>query len=207
MRKSSSLLLGALTVAMFAAAPAMAQSKGTWTAGIGVSVVNPKSDNGDINGAKSDVSSDVQPTFTAEYFVYDNLGIELLAGLPFQHDVRLNGMGKVAETKQLPPTISLQYHFANSTKLTPFIGVGLNYTTFYSTDTQGLLAGANDLDLDDSFGVAVQGGLDLAISDNSALRFSVRWIDIDTDVELNGVDIGTAEIDPLVYSAAYVIKF
>ena len=34
-----------------------------------------------------------------------------------------------------------------------------------------------------------------------------RWIDIDTDVEVDGAKLGTANIDPLVYGVAYVLKF
>jgi outer membrane protein len=207
MRKTTSLLLGTLAAAILATAtPAMAQSKGTWTAGLGVGVVNPKTDNGDVAGAETDIDTDVQPTVTFEYFFADNWGIEVLAALPFEHDISLKGLGKVAEAKQLPPVISLQYHFVNSSKFTPFLGVGLNYTTFYSVDTQGAIAG-QDLDLDDSFGVAVHGGVDIAISDAAALRFDVRWADIDTDVELDGADIGTAEVDPIVYGMSYVMKF
>ena len=63
------------------------------------------------------------------------------------------------------------------------------------------------LDLDDSFGVAVNAGADYQISDNGALRFNVRWMDIDTDATLNGAAIGTAEIDPVVVNLAYVHRF
>jgi outer membrane protein len=35
----------------------------------------------------------------------------------------------------------------------------------------------------------------------------VRWADIDTKVKVNGADLGSANIDPLVYGAAYVWKF
>jgi outer membrane protein len=52
MRKTSALLLSSLAAAMaLAAAPAMAQSKGDWTLGVGVHAVDPTSDAGDLNGA------------------------------------------------------------------------------------------------------------------------------------------------------------
>ena len=41
----------------------------------------------------------------------------------------------------------------------PFIGGGVNYTRFFSTDTSGALAGS-ELELDDSFGLAVHAGID-----------------------------------------------
>ena len=58
-----------------------------------------------------------------------------------------------------------------------------------------------------SWGVAAHAGLDVAVTDKSALRFDVRWADIDSKVKLDGAKIGTANIDPMVYGVAYVMKF
>jgi len=174
---------------------------------IGAHQVNPKSDNGSLAGGTLDVEvgSNVRPTITAEYFIRDNLGIEVLASWPFEHDIDINGLGNVGSTKHLPPTVSIQYHFGEG-KVRPFLGAGVNYTYFFSEDTNGALAGS-DLELDDSWGLAAHAGIDFKVGENGAIRIDARWIDIDTDVSLNGADIGTVEIDPLVYGAAYVFKF
>ncbi len=198
----------ALTLSLGAfAAPAFAQQAGDWTVGIGAHQVNPKSDNGSLAGGTLDVEvgSDVRPTITAEYFIRDNLGIEVLASWPFEHDINIKGLGTVGSTKHLPPTISLQYHFGSGT-VKPFIGAGVNFTTFLSEDTSGALAGT-DLELDDSFGLAAHAGVDFEVSERGSIRIDARWIDIDTDVKVNGTDLGTVNIDPLVYGAAYVVKF
>lgn len=189
------------------AAPAFAQQAGEWTVGIGAHQVNPKSDNGRLVGGTVpiEVDSNVRPTITAEYFVRDNLGIEVLAAWPFEHDINVPGVGRVGSTKHLPPTVSLQYHFGQGT-VKPFVGAGVNYTRFFSTETTGILAGT-DLELDDSFGLAAHVGIDFEVGEKGSIRIDARWIDIDTDVELNGVDVGTVEIDPLVYGVAYVFKF
>ncbi|MBP6748697.1 MAG: OmpW family protein [Xanthomonadaceae bacterium] len=189
------------------AAPAFAQQAGEWTISVGAHQVNPKSDNGSLVGGALDVEvgSNVRPTITAEYFVRDNLGIEVLASWPFEHDINIKGLGNVGSTKHLPPTVTLQYHFGNGT-VKPFVGAGVNFTTFFSEDTTGALAGS-DLSLGNSFGLAAHAGLDFEVSERGSIRVDARWIDIDTDVELDGADIGTVNIDPLVYGAAYVIKF
>lgn len=208
MRKHSPLLSGGLAAALFAASvPAMAQSKGEWTLGIGIHDVSPASDNGKLaNGTlKLDVDDDIKPTVTFEYFVADNLGIEVLGALPFKHDISIDGLGKVGSSKDLPPVVSLQYHFNSRGKVSPFLGAGINYTTFFSEDTTGALAGSK-LKLDDSWGLAAHAGLDFAIG-KGALRVDARWIDIDSKVTLDGARIGTANIDPLVYGVAYVFKF
>lgn len=207
-------VLLAAAVAASLALPAAAQSRGDWTMGVGVHAVDPKSDNGRLDATAlelgllppTQVGGSVRPTITAEYFIRDNLGIEVLAAAPFQHDIDIRGVGRVGSTRHLPPVVSLQYHFANSTKATPFIGVGVNYTTFFSEKTTGALEGTR-LSLDDSWGLAAHVGIDFAVNQRSAIRLDARWADIDADVKVNGVRIGTADIDPLVYGLAWVVKF
>ena len=202
----------AATLAL-AATPALAQSAGSWTFGVGAHNVAPKSDNGTLTATplgnlKMDVGSNVRPTITAEYFVRDNLGVEVLAALPFQHDISVVGVGKVGSTKHLPPTVSLQYHFGQG-KVKPFVGVGLNYTKFFSTKSEGAIAGAN-LDLSDSWGLAAHLGVDFKVGEKGAIRVDYRKIDIDTKVKLNGANLGTkntVNIDPSVYGIAYVFSF
>ncbi|MEM6761118.1 MAG: OmpW family outer membrane protein [Pseudomonadota bacterium] len=181
---------------------AFAQSQGDWTFGIGVGYVDPKDDNGDLAGLEADVDSATSFTFTAEYFVRDNLGIELLVATPFEHDIALDGLGDIGETKQLPPTLSLNYHFQTGSAWKPYIGAGINYTTFFEEN-----ADLGDLELDDSWGYALQAGVDHQFSDTGAVRFNLRYIDIETDAELDGADIGTAEIDPVIFTVAYVFSF
>lgn len=189
------------------AAPAFAQQAGEWTFSVGAHQVNPKSDNGSLAGntLKVEVGSNVRPTVTAEYFVRDNLGIEVLAALPFQHDVDIKGLGTVGSVKHLPPVVSLQYHFGDG-KVKPFIGAGLNYTYIFGESTTGALRGSK-LRLDNSWGLAAHAGIDFKVGDKGAIRVDARWIDIDSDVKLNGADLGTVNIDPLVYGAAYVFQF
>lgn len=182
--------------------PALAQSQGDWTLGIGVGYVDPKSDNGDLAGLEADVDSDESLVFTAEYFVRDNLGVELLAALPFEHDIALDGLGDIGSTKHLPPTLSLNYHFPTNSPWKPYVGAGINYTYFFDEDSD-----LGDLELDNSWGYALQAGIDYQFSDTGAVRFNVRYIDIETDAELDGADIGTAEIDPVIFTVAYVYGF
>ena len=203
-------LLPALVAAGLALAttPVFAQSAGDWTVGLGVHQVDPKSDNGALAGGTLPLSigSDARPSVTFEYFVRDNLGIEVLGALPFKHDIAVKGVGKVGQTKHLPPTFTLQYHFNSQGTVSPLLGLGVNYTTFFSEDTTGALEGAR-LELGDSWGLAAHAGLDFKVGDRSSVRVDVRWADIDTTVEVDGARLGTANIDPLVYGAAYVMKF
>lgn len=199
----------ALAVAAALAAPAaFAQSAGSMTFGVGAHNVDPKSNNGSLVNNTLDVSvgSSVRPTITGEYFVADNLGVEIIAALPFQHDINIAGLGKVGSTKHLPPTLSLNYHFgATDAAIKPYIGAGVNYTWFFSEKSEGALA-ASDLRLGNSWGLAAQAGVDFKVGDG-AIRVNVRKIDIDTKVKLDRAEIGTVNIDPLVYGVHYMFSF
>ena len=199
-------LITAAALALLAS-PAVAQSQGEWTLGLGLANVNPKSDNGTLAGGTVPVSigDSTRPTVTAEYFIRDNLGVELLAALPFKHTIKSNGT-EIGTVKHLPPVISLQYHFDATPQLKPFVGVGVNFTGFWDGNAKGPLDGA-DLQVKNSWGLAAHLGTDYWISDKSAIRADLRWIDIDSDVHLNGTRIGKVEIDPLVVGVSYIMKF
>lgn len=184
------------------AAPALAQQKGDMTIGIGLGYVDPQGGTSNTAAGGITVDENTRPTLTFEYFVADRIGIEVLAAWPFEHDINING-AKAGKTKHLPPTISLQYHFVNQSKLTPFVGVGLNYTTFFD---DSLDSGAG-LTLDDSWGWAAHAGVDYQISDAGSLRVDMRYIDISTDAKVNGTNIGKVDIDPIVLGVSYIYRF
>lgn len=200
------LVLAAVAGMMLVPGAVMAQEAGDFTIGIGVGSVAPKDDNGTLAGVyKTTISDNARPTFTFEYFIYRNVGIEVLAATPFKHSVRLNGM-KAAEVTELPPTVSLQYHFENGSMFTPFVGVGVNYTAVLKEKEVGPLAGT-DLDLDNSWGFAAHAGVDVKINDTDAIRFDARYVDIDLDAKLNNASIGTAKVDPMVWGVSWIHRF
>ncbi|NCT68119.1 MAG: OmpW family protein [Rhodanobacteraceae bacterium] len=197
-----------LAIALIAAAPvAHATEAGNWEVKFGLHAVDPKSDNGTLAGGalKTAVDSSVRPSVSLEYRVTPNLGVEVLGALPFQHEVKLNG-AKAATVKQLPPTVSLQWHFLPDGKIDPFVGLGVNYTRFFSIDETGPLAGTR-LDLSDSWGVAAHAGVAFALQDRWSLTLDARWIRIRSDAKVNGANVGTVAIDPLVYGVAVGYRF
>ena len=210
--KLQSLVLAAATALTMTTA--FAVPAGTWSIAAGAHYVDPKSDNGDVlNDAYSvDVDGDVRPTISGEYFIANNVGVELLAAIPFHHDFTLNAKDGSApltgKTQHLPPTLSLQYHFDGYNlpmNVKPFVGVGVNYTTFFKeklNNNSGL-----ELKLDDSVGVAGHIGLDIPFAPTESFRIDARYMDIKTDATLDGADIGEIDISPWVYGVAFVKQF
>ena len=206
--KLQSLVLAAATALTMTTA--FAVPAGTWSVAAGAHYVDPKRDNGTLDGGLAvDVDSDVRPTISGEYFIANNVGIELLAAIPFHHDITLtNGDGDQidAKTQHLPPTLSVQYHFDGYNmpmNVKPFVGVGVNYTTFFKER----VSTGGDLDLDDSVGVAGHIGLDIPFAPTESFRIDARYMDIKTDASLNGTDIGEVDISPWVYGVAFVKQF
>lgn len=186
-------------VLVLAVAPFAQADDGAWRFTVGAHNVNPKSDNGSLAAGALDVEvgDNWRPSITLEYFLNDNLGIEVLAALPFKHEVKLNG-AYAGEIKHLPPTVSLQYHFAPDAKISPYVGAGVNFTWIYSEDSAGPIAGT-ELKLKNSWGLAAHAGVDFKLENDWFVGVDARWMDIDSDVSVNTVQVGTVNVDPLVY--------
>jgi outer membrane protein len=196
-----------LAATLLSPAPALAYEAGDVIVRVGAHVIDPKSDNGTLAGGtlEADVDSDFKPTFMAEWMLTDRIGLELLASVPFKHDISLNGVD-AGSTKHLPPTLSVQWHLNPSGKAQPYLGAGVNYTLFSSERTTGPLEGT-DLDLDNSWGLAAHAGIDFQLSGRWIAGIDLRWIDIDTDVSVDGADVGTVNIDPIAYGAYVGYRF
>ncbi len=72
---------------------------------------------------------------SATYFVTDNVASELVLGLPPKFDLKgageLSPLGKIGSVRQLSPTLLLKYYFFDaSTRLRPYLGVGVSRVWF-----------------------------------------------------------------------------
>jgi outer membrane protein len=211
MRKHLPTLLatGLAAAAFTTSTQALAYGAGDFFTRLGVAKVAPKSDNGSLLGGAVDVDvqDDTRFAFTLGYRFHDKIGVELLAAEQFKHDIELSVGGDIADvasTKHLPPTLTVQYYPLGGTaaSVQPYVGVGVNYTRF-SSEKSAL----GELNLDSSWGAAGQVGVDLLINDNWALNAAAWYIDIDTDVSLDGDSIGKVEIDPWVVMGGISYRF
>ena len=172
----------------------------------------------DANSTGVGVNTNTQLGLTFDYALDSNWVIELVAATPFSHDITGTGSlagVKIGDTKHLPPTLLAQYHFdIGSDMFKPFVGVGANYTTFFddqvSPEVKNLLVSTGvastndsvDLALENSWGLALQAGVNVKVNNDWGVHFMVSKIDIDTtgDVRLNGNTIESVDvqIDPYV---------
>lgn len=192
-------IMGALIALGFttAAIPVHAVQKGDWLIRGGLGHVSPTGESGTVPvvGGKLEADSSTNLAVNFTYMLSDNLGVELLGALPFKHDLMHNTLGKVGETKELPPTLILLYNFAPQSDVRPYAGIGLNYTTFFSEKTTGALAGTS-LKLDDSFGLAVEAGVDVDLNKDWFFNASLWRMDIDTEADSSLLGKFDVAIDP-----------
>jgi outer membrane protein len=207
-------LVAAIAATMISA-PAMAYKAGDMMVRVGAAGVYPTGDSEDITpiaaGAKVEADSAWSLGITFSYMLTDNIGLGVLGAYPFEHDINakgsISGLGKVGSTKHLPPTVTLQYYFNNSTRFTPFVGAGVNYTYFFDEDTSGALSGT-DLNLENSWGLAGEAGVDVDINDKWMLSGQVYYIDIETKAKIGGIPNDyNVKIDPWVYFVSAGYKF
>lgn len=221
-----------MALACLISSQANAHQAGDWIIKAGSISVQPSvdSDPVDVAGLATfpngvDVGNEVQLGLTGAYMLTDRWGIELLAASPFSHDITLTDVPlNAGDTKQLPPTLSLQYYPEfGSEKFNPFVGLGLNNTIFFeesvSDDLNSALdgivslpAGSVDaeLDLDNSVGLAAQIGLDYMISEHILINGTIWWIDIDTEATIYTAVADVTfdvDIDPFVYLLSIGYRF
>lgn len=175
---------------------------GGFQVNVGGSVIAPTADTTLAPGVV--VKGDHEFAFTpsVEYFFGDTpFSAEVLLANPINHDVLLNGE-KVASVRQLPPTITAKYNFKNSTRFTPYIGVG--GTAFIAWHEKGLVD-----DVKNTYGFAGQLGFNFQPADakNWGVYMDVRYADLSPEVKLvNGTKFDL-DLNPMVYTLGYSYKF
>ena len=231
---SRRLCLLAVATSMLTAPAVHAYEAGDLILRAGVAAVDPQDSSSNVRvgatelaGWKVDVDSNRQLGLTASYLITEHFGIGLLAATPFKHNISgdggaLAGAGKLAETKHLPPTLTLQYFpLASGNLVQPYAGIGVNYTTFFEEKTTPTLTAAlgadrTTIELDDSVGLAAELGVDVALDDHFGFNAAIWWTDIDTEATIKAYDGAgnlaatgkvDVDIDPLVYMLGFTYRF
>ena len=211
-----------LTLAMTSSALAVEQ--GDWLLHLRAINVSPNDDSSvlnvggaDLAGTGVEVDSGPSLDISIGYMLTDNFSIGLLADLSSRHTVSVNGLESldilngtdIVNSNVLPPTVFAQYHFSPKSKVRPYVGIGLNYTLFFNddlTEAAKSALGASNLDIDSSFGLAGQFGIDFEMKNNWSFNIDVKYIQIDTDASfdsaLGPVKVGI-DIDPWVMGIGF----
>ena len=189
----------ALMIALASSVAGAAQ--GDWLGRARVININPDASSSALN---LDASTETTLELDFTYFVTHNLGLELILATK-KHDITAGGV-PVGDVALLPPTLTLQYHFApDSPTFRPYAGAGINYTKFYDINL-----GGGTLTVDNSsWGGALQLGADFPINKQFFFNVDLKKIWIDTDVKAvaTGATLANFKINPLVFGVGVGMKF
>lgn len=197
-------LIAAAALACAAAAPAYAGDFMVRARVLQLDPANQNTADAVITTDSVSVNSKYIWEIDASYFVTPNVALELIATTPQKQTVYLNGT-KLGTLRHLPPTLTLQYHFAPTNKtVRPYAGFGVNYTHFSAVNLNDVLP----LDIDrHSWGTAVQFGADFPINDKMSINVDFKKIDIRTRVYNNGTQLGTVKVDPVLFGIGIGYRF
>jgi outer membrane protein len=202
-----------LAAASFGAIAASAEETGNAGAVMGrlrgIGVIPDERSTISVIGGAVDATNTVVPEADVTYFATDHIAFELIAAVT-KHSAVANataaGAVDLGKVWLLPPTLTAQYHFdLGGTK--PYVGAGINYTTFFSVTlpkTGPVIA----IHYGDSVGPALQAGIDVPLAPKWYLNFDVKKVWIKSEVKINGGAINASvHLDPWIVGAGFGYRF
>ncbi len=212
----------AMGLALLAAAAPAHAKQGDVLVRVRTILVAPNEKSGSIlpalPGETVGVGNSFMPEIDFTYMATNHLGFELILATT-KHGISgrsgvTGGIGKLASTWVLPPTLTAQYHFAPDSHFRPYVGVGINYSIFWNEDaSNGLEAavGGTRVHLSDSVGWALQAGTDIDISKRFFLNLDIKYIDMSTNARLSTTALGVqnvrVDINPIVVGVGLGFRF
>jgi outer membrane protein len=191
----------AVALAIGLASSIASAAQGDWLGRARVINISPDASSSALS---LDASTETTLELDFSYFLTGNLALELILATK-QHDITSAG-APIGDVSLLPPTLTLQYHFApDSASFRPYVGAGINYTRFYDIN---LLGGAATVD-NSSWGGALQIGADFPINKTFFVNIDIKKIWIDTDVKLaaTGATVTNFKINPIIVGLGLGMKF
>jgi len=198
------LLAVAVLCALTSGAAMAQQSEGPWM--VRARAVHLDSANKDSTGLGLSVNNKTIPEVDVSYFFTPNIAAELILTVPQKHTLSA-GAAAIGTLKHLPPTLLAQYHF-NLNGFKPYVGAGINYTRFSSVRFAPAVAAALNPSIDkNSFGAALQVGVDIPLQKNLYLNIDVKKVFIKTDVFAGAAKAGTFKVDPVLVGVGLGWRF
>lgn len=216
-RKHASRMLSlavATLVGGIVATPAFAQDNSTasgkhFSIVGGVAHQEPTGD-GKLDGKDIDFDGSGSTTLSASYYINDNIAIEGWGALDgFSHRVVRQGDGKVATVDVQPYALSGQYHFGEADNtVRPFAGLGYYQSNINNETSEGSdRYSGQHIGVTTPKGAMATAGVDLNFTPKVFARVDARYMDGGSDIAVDGVKSGEANLDPLVIGLGVGARF
>ena len=208
----SLLALGLVMVAGGASAQEAFQTKqaGDWLVRGRVTGVVP-TDGGNVENRTTgvdtgldvnDITNSAIPELDFSYFFTKNIAAELILGTT-HHKVHASTGVDMGGVWLLPPTLTVQYHPLPDSRFSPYVGAGVNYTIFYGEKDVSLTG----LKVHNSFGLALQAGVDYAVSGPWSVNLDVKKIFLRPEAVTSTLRVDNVKIDPWLVSVGVGYRF
>ena len=182
--------------------------EGRFGLGARASYVNFTDDDYTVYGVKVDVEPDESVMYGVNltYFIQNYLSLELSVDYT-ETDVDLKALGlsgDAGDFESIPVLLSLRAHLSTNTKVSPYLlfGIGYFFNDFDQNNStiEYIYGPGADVDVDDSFGFHVGGGVEVFVSENVALNldFKYIWTEVETSVNVAGFTDEDLDMDSFV---------
>jgi outer membrane protein len=198
------------TVAIALALPLIAVAQpvadqGDWLVRVRATVL--ESDNGDSTGLGLSINDRTIPELDITRFFTPQIAAELALTYPQRQTISAGGT-PIGSLKHLPPVLTLQYHFTQLPFFRPYVGLGVNYTRFSDVQFDAATTAALHPTIKrNSFGAALQAGVDIPVGSGWLINADVKKVQIRTDVSSSGTKVGQFKVDPLLLSVGVGKRF
>lgn len=171
-----------------------------YSVGVQMMFLNPDLDENTLGVVSA--GDEMTGGLTLEYFFTPNFSTELVAAVS-NVDVKVAG-ATVGSAWLLPPSLYVKYHPMPQWKISPYVGVGVDWV--YAWDEELDVLGA-DLDIEDSFGWAAKVGADIKITENLYANVDVMYLNNQTEYNIDAAGISGADLDIKVWSYNIGMKY
>ena len=186
--------------------------------GLGMIGVLPENIHGPVDtiGGKLRASNAFTGQVDFTYFLNPISSLNLIAAST-EHDLSVKGsaLGASANLGKiwvLPPTLTIQYHPLPDSRISPYVGAGLNYSLFYGYSSSGANAAIRHVAVNNGFGFALNAGVDIALTGPWGLNLDVKKIFLSPNAavgtNVSGVKVhARTDLNPLVVGASVRYRF
>ena len=202
--KKHAIAAALLGTVLCSAAMAQHATEGPWM--VRARAVHLNSSNSDSTGLGLAINNKWMPEVDITYFFNKNVAMELILTVPQKQKITAGGVD-IGSLKHLPPTLTAQYHFTDLGGFKPYLGAGVNYTRFSSSRFHPIVDHLSPSLDKNSFGLALQAGVDIPLSKNLYLNVDVKKVQIKTDVSSFGNKVGEFKVNPVLFGVGLGWRF
>lgn len=164
----------------------------------------------DAVGGRPQASDSASPQLDLTYFMVPNVALNLIAAST-RHDIGVRGSAlgdlNLGHVWVLPPTLTLQLHPFPQSRISPYVGAGINVSFFYG-EGGSRTAPVRRVVVDTAPGFAFNAGLDYEVSSHWLANIDVKKLILRPEASVNsGLVHARVNLDPWVVGASVRYRF